>query len=75
MSWTHELEELERRKEYSLRMGGPEKIKRQHDAGKLDIRQRIGRLVDGESFLEVGGWRAAANTTSRAGSRTWCRRT
>ncbi len=55
MSWTHELEELERRKEYSLRMGGPEKIKRQHDAGKLDIRQRIGRLVDGESFLEVGG--------------------
>jgi acetyl-CoA carboxylase carboxyltransferase component len=55
MSWTHELEELERRKEYSLRMGGPEKIKRQHDAGKLDIRQRVEGLVDGGSFVEVGG--------------------
>ncbi|MEB3099838.1 carboxyl transferase domain-containing protein [Achromobacter sp. D10] len=55
MSWTQELDELARRKEYSLRMGGVEKVKRQHDAGKLDIRQRIERLVDGGSFVEVGG--------------------
>ena len=55
MSWTQELDELARRKEYSLRMGGAEKVQRQHDAGKLDIRQRIERLVDGGSFVEVGG--------------------
>ncbi|MGB3431960.1 acyl-CoA carboxylase subunit beta [Achromobacter sp.] len=55
MSWTQELDELARRKEYSLRMGGVEKVQRQHDAGKLDIRQRIERLVDGGSFVEVGG--------------------
>jgi len=55
MSWTQELDELARRKEFSLGMGGVEKVKRQHDAGKLDIRQRIERLVDGGSFVEVGG--------------------
>ncbi|WP_088155987.1 acyl-CoA carboxylase subunit beta [Achromobacter xylosoxidans] len=55
MSWTQELDELARRKEFSLGMGGAEKVKRQHDAGKLDIRQRIERLVDGGSFVEVGG--------------------
>ena len=35
-------------------MGGPEKIKKQHDQGKLTARERIDRLLDPDSFLEVG---------------------
>jgi acetyl-CoA carboxylase carboxyltransferase component len=35
--------------------GGPERIEKQHRAGKLTARERIGALIDGGSrFLEVG---------------------
>ena len=54
MPFEKELEELRRRKEKALQMGGPEKIKRQHDQGKLTARERIARLLDPETFLEVG---------------------
>lgn len=33
--------------------GGPERIKRQHDAGKLTARERLELLLDEDSFLEV----------------------
>ena len=36
------------------RLGGADKVKRQHDAGKLTIRERIDGLVDRGSFHEVG---------------------
>jgi acetyl-CoA carboxylase carboxyltransferase component len=49
-----ELEELKRRAEKALEMGGPDKVKRQHDQGKLTARERIARLLDPETFLEVG---------------------
>lgn len=55
MSWAKELEELQTRQHLSLAMGGAEKIKRQHDAGKLTVRERIEKLVDPGSFVEVGG--------------------
>lgn len=35
-------------------MGGADKVKRQHDAGRLTVRERIDRLVDAASFHEVG---------------------
>lgn len=35
-------------------MGGPEKVKRQHDHGKLTVRERIGELLDPGSFHEIG---------------------
>ena len=35
-------------------MGGPEKVKHHHDQGKLTARERIARLLDPETFLEVG---------------------
>jgi hypothetical protein len=35
-------------------MGGPDKIKRQHDGGKLTVRERIERLLDPGSFHEIG---------------------
>ncbi|MFN0185887.1 MAG: acyl-CoA carboxylase subunit beta [Aquabacterium sp.] len=54
MSWTPELDELRRRTAMAQQMGGADKVKRQHDAGRLTVRERIERLVDGESFHEVG---------------------
>ena len=35
-------------------MGGTDKVKRQHDAGRLTVRERIDQLVDAASFHEVG---------------------
>jgi len=54
MPFEKELKELEERKARALQMGGAEKIKRQHDKGKLTARERIDRLLDADSFLEVG---------------------
>jgi acetyl-CoA carboxylase carboxyltransferase component len=54
MSWDKELEELRRREELAQKMGGAEKVKRHRDAGKLTVRERIARLLDKNSFHEVG---------------------
>src|SRR3984957_19083912 len=54
MSWQPEMDELRRRQEMNRRMGGPDKVKRQHDGGRLTVRERIDRLVDKESFREIG---------------------
>jgi len=55
MSWEPELEELARRRQLGRQMGGPERVARQHAAGRLTVRERIERLLDPESFLEIGG--------------------
>lgn len=54
MSWQPEIDELRRREEFARKMGGPEKVKRQHDGGKLTVRERIDRLLDPGSFREIG---------------------
>ncbi|MEZ5764334.1 MAG: carboxyl transferase domain-containing protein [Xanthobacteraceae bacterium] len=54
MNWKPELDELNRRRAFALEMGGPDKVKRQHDAGRLTIRERIDALVDKNSFQETG---------------------
>lgn len=54
MSWEKEVEELRRRQKLAEGMGGPEKLKRQKDGGKLNVRERIAGLVDKGSFREVG---------------------
>ncbi|HEY6967435.1 MAG TPA: carboxyl transferase domain-containing protein, partial [Burkholderiales bacterium] len=55
MGWEKEIEELRRREALAARMGGPEKVKRQHDGGKLTVRERVARLLDQDSFHEIGG--------------------
>ena len=35
-------------------MGGVDKVKRQHDQGRLTVRERIDKLVDRNSFHEIG---------------------
>ena len=50
MAFDKELTELQQRKERALQMGGPKKIKIQHDQGKLTARERIARLLDPGTF-------------------------
>jgi acetyl-CoA carboxylase carboxyltransferase component len=54
MTWLEELEEIRRRTEIAKEMGGVENIKRQHDGGKLTVRERIARMLDSDSFHEYG---------------------
>ena len=41
MSWEPELEELRRREAFARELGGADKVKRQKDAGKMTVRERI----------------------------------
>src|SRR5919204_179120 len=54
VTWEPELEELRRREELARRMGGEERVSRQHASGRLTVRERIERLFDAESFRETG---------------------
>ena len=48
------LEELRRREELARRMGGEERVERQHASGRLTVRERVERLFDTDSFHETG---------------------
>ncbi len=54
MGWQPELDELRERERQTRELGGAERVKRQHDAGKLTVRERIDALVDPTSFHEIG---------------------
>ena len=54
MSWTDEVKEIKKRLSLIQEMGGKEKIKRQHDAGRSTVRERILALLDKNSFKEIG---------------------
>jgi len=50
VSWKDEVAEIERRRELARAMGGPEAVEKQHDRGRLTIRERIDELADRGSF-------------------------
>lgn len=52
--WSDELGELTRRQADVREMGGAERVTRQHDGGRLTVRERIARLADAGSFHEIG---------------------
>ncbi len=54
MSWQPEIDELAYRKRLAAELGGPDKVKRHKDAGKLTVRERIEAIADPGSFREVG---------------------
>lgn len=55
LSWMQELiAEMEERRKVIEAGGGPERVKKQHDGGKLTARERILALLDPDSFTEVG---------------------
>ena len=53
--WQPEIDELAHRQELAAKMGGPERVARQHEFGKLTIRERFDTFADPDSFHEVGG--------------------
>ncbi len=54
MTWRAEIDEIVRRRARALGLGGPERIERQHAAGRLTIRERLDALLDEGSFAEIG---------------------
>lgn len=54
MSWKEDIKELEKRINLIKQMGGKDKVKRQHDAGRTTVRERIDALLDKDSFKEIG---------------------
>ena len=52
--WSPEVAEIARRRQFALAMGGPTKIARQHDSGRLTARERIEAFGDSGSFVEIG---------------------
>jgi acetyl-CoA carboxylase carboxyltransferase component len=52
--WDDVVADLAARRDLAGRMGGPERITRQHERGKLDVRARIEALFDPGSFDEIG---------------------
>lgn len=52
--WQREVDELARRKEVAARMGGEERVARQHASGRLTVRERIDALLDPDSWQEMG---------------------
>jgi acetyl-CoA carboxylase carboxyltransferase component len=48
------VEQLEEKREDARKMGGEKRVKRQHDRGKMDARQRIEYLFDEGTFHEFG---------------------
>jgi acetyl-CoA carboxylase carboxyltransferase component len=52
--WDETLEDLDRRRQHALGMGGPERLDKHHAKGKLDARARVERLLDPGTFREIG---------------------
>ena len=52
--WQDALENLDRRRALAHAMGGPDRLAKHHQKGKLDARARIAHLLDSDSFREIG---------------------
>ena len=52
--WQKEMDELAARKSIAREMGGKERVDRQHQGGRLTVRERIDRTLDPNSFMELG---------------------
>jgi acetyl-CoA carboxylase carboxyltransferase component len=54
VTWQPELDELRRREALAERLGGVDKVERQHHFGKLTVRERVQQIADVGSFWELG---------------------
>ncbi len=54
MTWEKEAAEIKARRTLAKQQGGPEGIRKQHEKGRLTIRERIACLADHETFKELG---------------------
>ncbi len=56
VKWDEAIKELEIRREKAKLGGGASKIEKQHTIGKLTARERIDKLLDKDTFVEVDGF-------------------
>ena len=54
MAFDEMLDELAKKRQTALQMGGKDKVDKQHKAGRLSARERLDKLLDPGSFLEFG---------------------
>jgi acetyl-CoA carboxylase carboxyltransferase component len=54
VSWKPEVDGIEERRRRAAGLGGPDAVARQHELGRLTIRERIASLADAGSFHEHG---------------------
>ena len=54
MTMNDKVNDLKQRRKKAKAQGGPEKIERHHQRGKLTARERVELLLDPDSFQEVG---------------------
>lgn len=54
MTWKPEVDEIESRRRAAREMGGPEAVARQHERGRLTVRERMDALLDPGSREEQG---------------------
>jgi len=54
MAFEKLIQEMHLKKEKACAQGGPDKIRKQHDKGRLTARERIDCLLDAGSFFELG---------------------
>ena len=52
--WETLLDQLRQRTELATAMGGTDKLRKQRDRGRLNVRERISHLCDEQSFNEYG---------------------
>src|SRR6201994_3668543 len=52
--WQETLDDLDRRRQHTRAMGGPERLDKHRNKGKLDARARIDHLLDSGTFREIG---------------------
>ena len=52
--WGEELDELAQLRETAYALGGKEQVARHHEQGKLTARERIDKLLDANTFCEIG---------------------
>ncbi len=71
MSWQKEVDEIRRREALAKEMGGEERIRRQHDNGRLTVRERISNLVDENSFHEIGALAGRASYNENGSLQTF----
>jgi acetyl-CoA carboxylase carboxyltransferase component len=62
VSWKPESDEIERRRARAREQGGADAVERQHERGRLAVRERIDALADPGSFREHGELAGVAET-------------
>ena len=58
--WEKAIDDIRYVRGLAKELGGPERVKRQHDGGRYTVRERIDKMVDPGSFMEAGPMVGAA---------------